>query len=336
MSNPIKYFNTNAATRLNADDPSKNAGLTLAYRTFGSPKNPAVLIPSCFSGRVASTLSFLYEAPNAVLKDYFVIVCGLLGGSDSSSPSNGPTSVRGSNFPDVSYETNIRLQRALCDALGITQLEGYIGYSMGGQQAYYMAVLYPSFVKHVVILGSSARTSWQNKSCLGGAMTALLNSSDWQDGLYDRPAHKGTRSFARAYATWALSANWFRQERWNDLGHSTLEEYLVKNWDEGMGAWDAHDLLCMLVCWLAGDITLLNSESSFSSALASIEAKVLLMPCRSDLFFPPEDNEEELKHLRHGEIKVIESIWGHMAAGEWAQKEDQRFIESSVQQFLSS
>lgn len=73
----MKYFTADPTLDLDASKPSENHALTLAYRTFGSPQSPAVLIPSCFSGKIETTLSFLYEGSDSVLKDYFVIVCGL-------------------------------------------------------------------------------------------------------------------------------------------------------------------------------------------------------------------------------------------------------------------
>ena len=333
----MKYFVVEPTPNLEASKPGDNNALTLAYQTFGSPRSPAVLIPSCFSGRVETTLSFLYEGADAPLKKYFVIVCGLLGGSDSSSPSNAPAAMRGSKFPKVSYEDNILLQHALCKALGITQLEAYIGFSMGGQQAYYMAVMHPDFVKHVVVLASSAYASWHSKSFIEGPKTALLNSIDWSNGEYVGAAPKGTQAFARAYSTWALSSAWFRQRKWETLGCSSVEDYLQKFWDAAMGAWDAHDLLCLVQCWGRGDVSAIGSANGdLPSALASIKAKVLLMPSRTDLYFPPEDSAEELKHLKHGKLRIIESVWGHLAAGEWGPREDQEFIKMEIQQFLSS
>lgn len=68
--------------------------------------------------------------------------------------------MRGPNFPKTSYEDNTQLQHALCEAMGITQLEAYIGFSMGGMQGYYMAVIHPEFVKNLMVLASSAKTSW--------------------------------------------------------------------------------------------------------------------------------------------------------------------------------
>ncbi|KAJ7772129.1 hypothetical protein DFH07DRAFT_803814, partial [Mycena maculata] len=52
------------------------------------------------------------------------------------------------------------------------------------------------------------------------------------------------------------------------------------------------------------------------------------------MYFPPEDSEEEVKHLKHGELKVIESIWGHLAGGGNGTKNDKEFIVTQVRRFL--
>jgi len=118
------------------------------------------------------------------------------------------------------------------------------------------------------------------------------------------------------------------------LGFSSVEDYLKTVWDGGS---DAHDLLCLLQTWQKGDISLFGPEEDrgdLPKALRRIKAKVLLMPSRSDMYFPPEDNEEELKHLNDGELEVIESIWGHVAGGGDGTKDDTEFIKMQVQRFL--
>ncbi|KAF7351101.1 AB hydrolase-1 domain-containing protein [Mycena sanguinolenta] len=342
MAGKTKYFTNDIHPNTDASDPSRNSSLTLAYRTFGNPENPAVFIPSCYGGKLDNTLTFLYipsgDSSQPVLCQHFVIVCGLLGGSESSSPSNAPAALHGPDFPEVTYEDNIRLQHALCQALGITKLAAYIGFSMGGQQAYHMAALYPDFVERIVVLAGSARTSWHNWSFLEGPKAALVNSVDFHDGKYQTPATRGTKAFARVYVTWALSQAWFRERAWETLGFSSLEEYLEKVWElGGHGAWDAHDLLCMLRTWQKGDISLFGPEEDkgdLLKALGRIKAKCLIMPSRSDFYFPPEDSEEEVKHLKHGDLKIIDSIWGHIAGGGRGTKADNEFIKMQVQRFL--
>jgi homoserine acetyltransferase len=51
--------------------------------------------------------------------------------------------------------------------------------------------------------------------------------------------------------------------------------------------------------------------------MQGIKAKTLVLPCKTDLYFPPEDSEIEVQNMRDGvgELKVIPSIWGHWAGG---------------------
>ncbi|KAJ7772132.1 Alpha/Beta hydrolase protein [Mycena maculata] len=335
-----KYFTNGTRPNTDASPPSSNPSLTLAYRTLGDATHPAVLMPSCYGGTLDDTSPFLYapseDGAPPVLRNYFVIICGLLGAGQSSSPSNAPPGQHGPAFPAVTYEDNIRLQHALCRALGVSQLAAYIGFSMGGQQAYHMAALYPDFVARIVVLAGSARTSWHNWSFLEGPKAALVNSVDFHDGKYEASVVRGTRAFSRVYSTWALSQAWFRARSWETLGSKSLEEYLQAEWNGGE---DAHDLLCQLQTWQRGDISLYGPEEDkgdLAKALGRITAKVLLMPSRTDQYFPPEDNEEELKHLKNGELKVIDSIWGHVAGGGGGTKDDTEFIKAQVRRFLQN
>lgn len=53
----------------------------------------------------------------------------------------------------------------------------------------------------------------------------------------------------------------------------------------------------------------------------------LLTRCR------PEDSETEVKHLQHGELAVIETIWGHMAGG-GVNGEDTKWMNDRIAEFL--
>lgn len=178
-----------------------------------------------------------------------------------------------------------------------------------------------------------------NWSFLEGPKAALLASADYHSGHYASPARKGTSAFGRVYSTWALSQEWFRQECWRLAGFETLEAYLVSNWDgeAGLGGWDANDLLCLLRTWQRGDVTrcggdagLVNGqtnggsvggvgaggkEGDLATTLRRVKARCLIMPSKTDMYFPPEDNEEEVRWLRHGKCVVIKSVWGHLAGG---------------------
>ncbi|KAH0845851.1 hypothetical protein FOPE_12051 [Fonsecaea pedrosoi] len=335
------------------DDLSFSSGTTLhdvrvAFRSY-NPTSTAgvVLIPTCYSGLINTTLTFT-SAPYDALARYHVVVVAMLGNGESASPSNKAF------FPETGelrYEDVVRAQHALVTAhLGASALEAVVGFSMGGQQAYHWAVMYPEFVKRIVVICSAARTSLHNYAFLEGPIAALTSSIDyvaWR-AMNDKMARgeavgvnlkevvpkRGLRAFARAYGAWLTSTAWFRERRFTQMeGHPSSVEEWMRMREEGYLGWDAEDLLVLARMWQIGDVgTVIPSGGSsnkllselggkipdddlYRAALASIQAKVLLMPCRTDQYFPPEDSEIEMKHLKHGRLAVIESVWGHVAGG---------------------
>lgn len=53
----------------------------------------------------------------------------------------------------------------------------------------------------------------------------------------------------------------------------------------------------------------------------------------ADAVFRPEDSEIEVKHLKYGELAVIETVWGHMAGG-GANEDDTHWMNDQIASFL--
>jgi hypothetical protein len=53
----------------------------------------------------------------------------------------------------------------------------------------------------------------------------------------------------------------------------------------------------------------------------------------ADLAFRVEDSETEMKYLRHGELAIIETVWGHVAGGGW-NAEDSQWVDRRIAEFL--
>ena len=110
------------------------------------------------------------------------------------------------------------------------------------------------------------------------------------------------RAFGRVYAAWALSQDFYRADlHLTALGAPDLATFLRTDWEERFARRPAADLLAQLRTWDAGDISDdPRYGGDLARALPAIEAKVLLMPSATDLYFRVADNEAELPHLRHG------------------------------------
>ena len=320
--------------------------LKIAYKSINpTSTSGAVLIPTCYAGLINTTLTFT-QAPNDCLSKHHVIVVAMLGNGESASPSNKQF------FPEpgeLRYQDQIHAQHnLLTQHLKIDNLEGVIGFSMGGQQAYHWAVMYPSFMKRVVPICSSARTSPHNYAFLEGPITALTSSMDYiaykqikekiargEDvgaNLRDVKPKMGLRALCRAYGAWLTSTDWFRERFWGTreggMGNKSVEEWFQAR-EESYLAWDAEDLLVLARMWQMGDVStvipgeeglsalggLPGDDEMYKKALGSVKAWALVMPCQSDQYFPPEDGEIECKYLKLGVYEPIPSIWGHIAGG---------------------
>lgn len=306
----------------------------LKYKTIGDRSNPCILMPTCFVGKLDTSLIQLLGKGKAIdPAKYFIIVVGLFGGSESSSPSNQPAPFNGADFPKTTYEDNVRAQNELLKHLGVEKLHAYIGFSMGGTLAYYFATIFPRKVERIVVLAGSARCSAHNWSFLDGPRSCLLAAEGFNGGRYTTNPTKGCKAFARVYCPWALSPEWFEAELWKEKGYASHKEYISNSWENGMGKWDANDLLHMIETWQNGDIAEFY-DGNLVTALESIEAKALIMPSRTDMYFRWQDSEKEVKHLKFGKLVVIDSVYGHAAAGIAGGAADALFINAEIMKFL--
>lgn len=276
----------------------------------------------------------------------------MFGNGESTSPSNSP-SLRG-KFPVVTFADNVRAQyRLVTEKLGIKHLKAVLGFSMGGAQSYQWAVSYPNFVEAIVPICSSAKTSIHNNVFLEGVKSALIAArggmsrgiGKGQEYPSDQPwtAHQrevGLKALGRVYAGWGFSQSWYRQKLYTEefARAKDPDDFIVKFWEKWALTNDPDDLLVMLQTWQLGDISKSSTFGSLTAALESIQAKVLVCPSRTDLYFPPEDSQIEVYSMTPGraELVVIPSVWGHWAGAPGDNKTDWEFLDNKIGEFLSS
>jgi homoserine O-acetyltransferase len=99
---------------------------------------------------------------------------------------------------------------------------------------------------------------------------------------------------------------------------------------------DANDLLSQLWTWRHADICANDKfRGDFPAALRAITARALVMPCRHDLYFPPEDSEIEVSHMPSAELRVIESLWEHRAGSPGSDPKDIAFLDRAIAEILA-
>jgi homoserine O-acetyltransferase len=310
----------------------------VSWKTHGT-LNPArdnvILYPTSYSAQHPD-LEWLI-GPDGVLDPgrWFIVIPDMFGNGLSSSPSNTPA------YPAlVTAWDNVHAQhRLLKDVFGIERLACVHGWSMGAQQAYHWAALFPDAVARIVVNCGSARTAVHNQIFLKSLMAVLEAAPEHVgNGRFSAPPAAAIRAFGRIYASWALSQDFYRAGLHRTaLKAPDLETFLRTDWEERYARRQAADLYAQLRCWEAGDIS--NNPTyggDLVRALNAIKAKVLLMPGATDLYFRIADNEAELPHLKAAELCPIPSIWGHRAGNPVQNPADAAFIRDTVRRWLDA
>lgn len=65
-----------------------------------------------------------------------------------------------------------------------------------------------------------------------------------------------------------------------------LEAFIREEWEAGFLAnWDANDLVTLMHTWRKADVSTVRHGGDFGKCLNEIQAKGLIMPCKTDLYF---------------------------------------------------
>ncbi|NKB77100.1 MAG: alpha/beta fold hydrolase [Gammaproteobacteria bacterium] len=310
----------------------------LAYQTWGelnSAGDNVVLLPTFYTGTHYRSAGFTGVGRAIDPRRHFIVSINMFGNGLSTSPSNAEASVKQGNFPLVTLYDNVRCQhRLLTEGLGITELLLVAGWSMAGCQSYQWAAQYPEMVRNILPFCASAKTSPHNHVFLEGVKAALRTDEHFCDGFYVKPPVKGLKAFARVYAGWAFSQGFYREKLHQTLGFDSAED-LLQDWEADHLHWDANNLLAKLATWQAGDISSNEYyQGDFQRALGAIRANAIVIACDNDLYFPPEDNQLEIKWIKNGDLRVYHSLWGHCVASPGNGTEFAHYLDDTIKELI--
>lgn len=305
------------------------------HGTLNAARDNVVIYPTSYGGQHAD-LNWII-GPDGILdpREWFIIIPNMFSNGMSSGAAETP------DYPGiVTAADNVRAQqRLLAEIFGIEHVAAVYGWSMGGQQAYHWAALYPDRVARAIVVCGSAKTSTHNKVFILG-LRAILEAAPQHigGGRFSAEPEAALKAFATAYAGWALSQDLYRQDlHLQAFGAPDLETFLQVHWVDRYRARRAANLYAQLVTWYHNDIAGSGRHGgSLARALAAIQAKVLLMPGDTDLYFRVADSAAEAAHLKRAELHPIPSIWGHRAGNPSLNPDDLAFVRSHVRRFLAT
>jgi homoserine O-acetyltransferase len=295
----------------------------IAYQTYGTlneQKNNVILYPTWYSGFISDNEWLIGNDKTLNPEKYFIIVVCLFGNGQSSSPSN---SNQYKNF--TLYDNVIQQHRLLTEFFKISTIELVVGWSMGAQQSFQWACLFPEMVKRIAPFCGSSITSPHNFVFLESLRFLLSEIGTSEVHI---------RNFARIYAGWGFSQPFYKYQKWRELGYSSLDDFLVGFWETFFLKRNPKNLLALLWTWQNSDISKNPKfKGDWKKALQSIQSKVLILSPEIDLYFPKEDNMDEIKHISNAEIKIIPGVWGHFAGG-GMNPVDTKWIDEQLKPFI--
>ena len=300
------------------------------HGTLNAARDNLIVYPSSFSAQHAD-MAWLV-GPDKILDPtrYCIVAVDMF----SNGVSSGAAET--ADYPAlVTIGDNVRAQqRLVTEHFGVDRLAAVYGFSMGGIQAYHWASLFPSMVPVAFVVCGSARTADHNRVFLSGLLAILEAAPEHiGGGRFSSEPKAALRAFGTIYAGWGLSQDFYRAGLYRSvLGAADLDDFVQTQWVDRFTARRAANLYAQALAWREADIA---GGGDLPAALAAIDAKIVLLPSETDLYFRVADNAAELPHLVRGELRPIPSIWGHRAGNPNVIPDDLAFLARAVRDGLS-
>lgn len=263
---------------------------------------------------------------------YFVVASNMLGGC---SGTTGPCSINpetnspyGLDFPVITIEDTIKIQKKLLDFLGVKKTI-VAGGSMGGMQALEWSINYPDMVTACIVIASTSKLSAQSIAFNAIGRNAILSDPNFNNGKYYDAQKQPERGLAIArmvgHVTYLCEdamqnkfARRFQDKDKPDFDFNIdfeVESYLEYQGQSFVDRFDANSYLYITKAVDLYDAA--QKHGSLEEAFKKTNAKFLVMSFTSDWLFPTAQSKEIVNALVKAKKDVsfceIESPCGHDA-----------------------
>lgn len=297
-------------------------GARVAYRTWGEPRDEAILICHALTGSADAddwwAGMFGNGRPFDPERDY-VISANALGGCYGTT---GPTSPMpegdgwyGASFPDVTIRDMVRLQAELLNHLEVERLKLVIGGSMGGMQAMEFAFSYPGRVDGAVSIGAAAAQSAWGIAFSEPQRRAITGDPAFKRGRY-QPGEQPETGLATARMIAMISYRSYanfesRFARRNSEEGYEAQSYLQHQGKKLVDRFDANSYLRLMDAMDSHDLA--RGRGERTEVLSSLTTPVLTVGISSDVLFPPAEVRDLAHSLPHGRYATLHASQGHDA-----------------------
>jgi len=231
----------------------------------------------------------------------FVICANILGGCKGTT---GPSSTNaetgkpwGLDFPVITVEDMVKVQKRLIEYLGISRLLAVIGGSMGGMLVLEWIVRYPESARAAIMVATSARLNAQSIAFDAVGRNAILADPNFNDGQYDdgSPPEKGLAIARMVGHITYLSEQGMHEKFGRQLRHAdrysydftnefSVETYLDYQGRVFVERFDANSYLYITKAMDYYD--LVGRYGSLQRAFKNVQANCLVISLSGDWLFP--------------------------------------------------
>jgi len=299
----------------------------LSYTMYGEPNadrsNIVLILPGTSNtrhgarGHIGADRAF-------DTRRYCVVSIDALGGGDSSQPGDG----LGMDFPAYTVADMVRAQHAL--ALSITDggpLAAVGGASMGAFQALEWTLRYPTLVSAAVLLVPAARAGQLFQETVRQMRRIIELDPAWESGRYRNNPRSGLLTAGYHYFPWTVTDSYLESATPETLAGDL---HAVAN---NFAGWDAWSLIRRYEASSQFDAA--DGRGNLEDALASIQTRLLLMPCLQDRLLGVDSARLIHRLAPRSDYVEINSTRGHLAWRPVPGSEETALIWRTVSEWLA-
>lgn len=318
----LQYFDYKYTFSLEAGDTL--AGFRLAYTTHGTLKNDAgssnvVWVCHALTGNADAGDWWSGLVGPGKFYDpaqHFIICANVIG---SCYGSTGPLSLNPEtgepyyhDFPAITIRDMVNALDLLRQELGIERIHTLIGGSLGGQQAVEWAIIQPNLIENLVLIASNAVFSPWGIAFNESQRMAIQADPTWRERQHDAGVvgMKAARAMAlisyRNYDTYGFTQALDNNEQLDHYKAASYQQYQGEKIASRFNAFTYWVLTKVMDSHNVG-----RNRGSILNALAQIKARTLVVGIRSDILFPPSEQQFLARHIPDAVYEEIDSLYGH-------------------------
>ena len=290
--------------------------LKVSYVTYGKlnvARDNAVLSLQHFTGDHHDNEFIIGPGKALNPEKYFVIATDFLANAKlrqdlTTGPTNSGLKMR---FPRITARDWVNADTKLVkEYLGVNHVVAAVGGSIGGINAFQLAVSQPDFVSAIIPIAASAQTNPQARMVLRHVRDVIALDPGWYSGMYEANPATGLKLALMELVPWMPTPQYM-----DDLTTSEKLRDYDATWQGRWSGLDARDIFYQLEGWSEfnlGDTP--GFKGDVKAALTAIKAKTLLIGVKEDQLFRPEELQLAKSIIRDAVYLELSSSMGHLAS----------------------